>query len=305
MKKLLLSILFAISVNSVFAQAIETKNPYVENPEPSSIYGTTKIEAVVLVENYTFVVMSYRTGRYDGGWLALSNNTYLYTQGKQFSSRIIGWKVVDNITWESFSDKELNFDERYSVNPNELYTFLLTFDRVPAGIETISIEERVPSGDGFYWRGIHINNPISSSPSPAQSGQEDILTAYVTAAKHNGDDVSEWALNSRIKTVFYTVDGELYMANYAEAADTQSWGRVTNLQSQHFDESAENYEMDQFTFTWYYQNSYDSKSGTCQIVFTKIFKPQGITTHLKMVTESLDVTEYTGYMEGSLNLDRF
>ena len=52
-------------------------------------------------------------------------------------------------------------------------------------------------------------------------------------------------------------------------------------------------------------NSYDSKKGTCKVQFLKIYKPQGIVSKLKLITETLDVTEFIGYMEGSIDFSNY
>ena len=38
---------------------------------------------------------------------------------------------------------------------------------------------------------------------------------------------------------------------------------------------------------------------------TKIYKPQGVAFTLKMVLPNLDILEYKGYMEGSLDFNNY
>lgn len=141
-------------------------------------------------------------------------------------------------------------------------------------------------------------------PMSAQE-QKEIARFYVTHASYNGNDITEWVVNKKVFTVFYTINDEPYMANVSDATDEQSWGKVWGFKNETKEETAKEYKVDIFYFNWNYSNSYDSKKGTCKVQFLKIYKPQGIVSKLKLITESLDVTEYTGYMEGSLNLSNY
>lgn len=135
--------------------------------------------------------------------------------------------------------------------------------------------------------------------------QKEIARFYVTHANHNGDDITEWAVNRKVFTVFYTIGDEHYIANVSETDDEQSWGKIWGFKNETRKESSTNYKADIFYFNWNYSNSYDSKNGTCKVQFLKIYKPQGIVSMLKLVTESLDVTEYIGYMDGSIDFSNF
>lgn len=141
-------------------------------------------------------------------------------------------------------------------------------------------------------------------PMSAQE-QKEIARFYVTHASYNGNDITEWVVNKKVFTVFYTINDKPYMANVSDATDEQSWGKVWGFKNETKEETAKEYKVDIFYFNWNYSNSYDSKKGTCKVQFLKIYKPQGIVSKLKLITESLDVTEYTGYMEGSLNLSNY
>lgn len=135
--------------------------------------------------------------------------------------------------------------------------------------------------------------------------QKEVAKFYVTHAINNGNDVTEWAIRDKIFTVFYYVGNDLYMANVSERSDTQSWGKVFGGHSENKKETSTEYATDTYYFNWNYTNSYDSKKGTCKVLFTKIYKPQGVVSKLKLITESLDVTEYIGYMEGSIDFSNY
>ena len=55
--------------------------------------------------------------------------------------------------------------------------------------------------------------------------QKEIARFYVTHASHNGNDITEWAVNRKVFTVFYTINDEPYMANVSDVDDDQSWGK--------------------------------------------------------------------------------
>lgn len=135
--------------------------------------------------------------------------------------------------------------------------------------------------------------------------QKELARFYVTHATNNGQDITEWSANSKMFTVFYTIGDELYMANVSENSDEQSWGKIWGFENKTKEESSTEYKADIFYFNWNYSNSYDAKRGTCKVQFLKIYKPQGVVSVLKLITESLDVTEYTGYMDGSIDFSNF
>lgn len=135
--------------------------------------------------------------------------------------------------------------------------------------------------------------------------QKEVARFYITHASHNGQDITEWAISRKTYTVFYTIEDEPYIANVSGVNDEQSWGRIWGLKNETREETSTNYKADIFYFNWNYSNSYDSKNGTCKVQFFKIYKPQGIVSMLKLVTESLDVTEYIGYMDGSIDFSNF
>lgn len=133
--------------------------------------------------------------------------------------------------------------------------------------------------------------------------QKEVARFYVTNATTNGVDITEDVLDGGAFTVFYEIGNITYMANCFANNNSQSYGRIYNMQYTNNPETATEYESDVFRFAWNYSNTYDSKSGTCQCELTKIYKPQGVVSVLRMITESLDVIEYTGYLDGSLNMN--
>lgn len=135
--------------------------------------------------------------------------------------------------------------------------------------------------------------------------QKEVARFYITHASRNGQDITEWAISRKIYTVFYTIGDEPYIANVSEVDDEQSWGKLWGFKNETREETSTQYKTDIFYFNWNYSNSYDSKNGTCKVQFLKIYKPQGVVSMLKLITESLDVTEYIGYMDGSIDFSKF
>lgn len=135
--------------------------------------------------------------------------------------------------------------------------------------------------------------------------QKEIARFHVTHATNNGNDITEWAVEKKLFTVFYTIENEPYIANVSGFDGEQSWGRIWGFKNETKKETSTNYKTDIFHFNWNYSNSYDSKNGTCKVQFLKIYKPQGVVSMLKLVTESLDVIEYMGYMDGSIDFSNF
>ena len=136
--------------------------------------------------------------------------------------------------------------------------------------------------------------------------QRTLAKFIITYASLNKVDVTESYTNSGGYIVFYTTDdGGLYMANVMSNRGTQSYGRLYVSGTKELGETEENYKVDIFNFRWHYLNDYNRSSGTASIRLEKVYKPQGIAFSCTMITESLDVNVYKGYMEGSLDFSNY
>lgn len=136
--------------------------------------------------------------------------------------------------------------------------------------------------------------------------QETVAKFIISDASSNGYDTTETYLEAGGYLVLYTLsDGNLYMANVMSKKGTQSFGRLYAAEHNKIKETEENYEADIFYYKWRYINSYDSKKGTATVELIKIYKPQGVTFTIKIIPENLDVLIYKGYMEGTLNLNKY
>jgi hypothetical protein len=141
----------------------------------------------------------------------------------------------------------------------------------------------------------------------AQNNNQETLSKFIiTDASDNGNDITETILEQNGYLVFYTdAEKNLFMANVWQKNDTQSFGRLYNTEHKKLKETYENFEADIFYFRWRYINSYDTKKGTATVELIKIYKPQGVTFKIKIVPENLDVLVYKGYMEGTLDLNKY
>lgn len=91
-----------------------------------------------------------------------STKRSLAAKNSSISYRIKDWGVYNS------EAESLKFNERYSVKADRKYTFYMIFDELPAGIENITIRENAGANE-FYWKGIHINNPVNRPSSKEQS----------------------------------------------------------------------------------------------------------------------------------------
>jgi hypothetical protein len=138
------------------------------------------------------------------------------------------------------------------------------------------------------------------------SQQKTLAKFIITDASLNKNDVTETYLDAGGYIVFYTNDeGNLYMANVMSERDTQSFGRLYSSEHSELKETYDKYEADIFYFNWSYKNDYDSKRGTAKVKLVKIYKPQGIIFSCIIIPENLDILEYKGYMEGSVDFSKF
>lgn len=286
-----------------------TEYPVVDKQYVSSI-ATPKIKKVFIAPEGTLIHFEYIVpSNVTGPWLSMSSNTIMKTRLSTKKYRILDWGYVD----ENGNHNQMNFDEKYTVKTGVNYVFYMGFEALTSPTTNISIYE--DGYNGFYWEGIHLNDQqsvdyvycdsVSVDSSAVSSDEQQLLAKFiVTNAKYNGQDITQQIVNQGgAYTVIYSVGEETYMANYMEKQESQSWGKIYDLTSNKTEETSTSYEMDVFKFSWNYQNSYDSETGTCKCTLTKIYKPQGVVSVLKMVTEKLDVIEYTGYLDGSVDID--
>ena len=144
--------------------------------------------------------------------------------------------------------------------------------------------------------------------SIGQDRQEETFAKFIiTDASRNGADITPHLLDAEAYSVFYSYENDdgLYMANVWPKKNSQSYGPMYSFTIEEEKHTYEDYQADYFFFNWRYINDYDKKKGTAKVSVIKIYKPQGVVYIMKMVTETLDIIVYKGYLEGSLNFSTF
>ncbi len=136
--------------------------------------------------------------------------------------------------------------------------------------------------------------------------QKTLAKFIITESTLNGNDNTQFDIDRGGYFVFYENEyKKLCFANYAKNWDQQSYGELHNFESETLPETETTYKAHIFKYRWKYYNSYDTKTGYATIRMTKIYKPQGVVFTLKMILPNLDILEYTGYMEGSLDFNNY
>jgi len=140
----------------------------------------------------------------------------------------------------------------------------------------------------------------------AQSNDiEEIQRFIISDVRYNKVDVTEKYLSEKAYMVLYRLKGkdEVYLANVWPKTGSQSYGNIFDLKQTSNEATADSYKNETLTFKWSYQNDFDNKQGTATIKLGLVYKPTGIAFLLTMITDALDVTQYKGYVSGSLNLN--
>lgn len=128
----------------------------------------------------------------------------------------------------------------------------------------------------------------------------------VTESKYNGVDNSEFDLDREGFLSFMELDdsGKVHLVNASAVYDDFSHGPISKIEHTKSVETGDEYGSDSFNFKWNYSNSYDDEMGYATVRFTRIFKPQGTIFQMRMILPNLDLIEYSGYLEGTVNFDR-
>lgn len=133
---------------------------------------------------------------------------------------------------------------------------------------------------------------------------EEIQQFIISDVRYNKADVTPIYLDAKAYISLYRVKDEetIYMANVWPAKRSQSYGYIYDLKQTSVDATDDTYKNETLTFKWSYKNDFDNKQGTATIKLGLVYKPTGIAFLMTMITEDLNVTEFKGYVSGSLNL---
>lgn len=134
--------------------------PYVEVPN-NSLWGNTNILSVDFINDKTVVIFEYITAPYvKDGWVSLSSSTEIIANNKTYKNKILNWAIIEG-EFENIS--ALEFNEKYTIEPNTVYTFSMVFSLLPKDISVIDIIEDADSESAFNWKGIYLVSKKGSS----------------------------------------------------------------------------------------------------------------------------------------------
>jgi hypothetical protein len=139
--------------------------------------------------------------------------------------------------------------------------------------------------------------------------QKTISKLIISDATENGKDITEYILDQQAYLAFYTVDDtdkeNLCMANVWAKNNSNSYGRVFDKNYHKSEATSSEFEIHIMSFKWSYQNTYDDKRGTANVELLIIHKPIGKAFIITIIPENLDVLQYKGYIDGSLDLNKY
>lgn len=140
-------------------------------------------------------------------------------------------------------------------------------------------------------------------PIFAFAQQKTLAKFIITDAKINKNDATDMYVKAGGYIVFYEKNDTYYMANVLK--NSQSYGKIQMIDYEELEETEYDYKEDIYYLRWSYANDYDSKRGSANIKLVKIYKPQGVAFECTIIAEDLDILEYKGFLEGSLDFSRF
>lgn len=118
-----------------------------------------------------------------------------------------------------------------------------------------------------------------------------IKNAYI-----KGQDYSEYYRDAGAYLILYDKDDAACMAIVMSKKNSQSYGTVTDMDVQHYDETPYSYERDVLKFTWNYQNSYDNNKGEAMCRLDVTYKGNEVLFVYEHVLPNGDISRYTGSM---------
>lgn len=102
------------------------------------------------------------------------------------------------------------------------------------------------------------------------SQNQDQAMFMIKKAYVNGQDYSEFYRDSGSYLSLYGEEGVPCMSIVLPKQKSQSYGKVTDMDVQHYNATPYSYERDVLKYTWHFQNSYDDNKGeaTCRLDVT-------------------------------------
>ena len=165
-----LLILTILSILSIRVVAQTTFSPYVSYSNNKGI-----IDKVELNDRETIVTLKYPRQKgwlNSGSWIRIDVGTFLIIDGSYAYDHLklknrffdINFDLLKTLPgWSGINGlgNGLNLGEKYDVHKGKQDYFYIDmyFDRIPKGVESITIKEIPIDGGGFIWGGIKIKNP--------------------------------------------------------------------------------------------------------------------------------------------------
>ena len=165
-----LLILTILSILSIRVVAQITFSPYVSYSNNKGI-----IDTVELNDRETIVTLKYPRQKgwlNSGSWIRIDVGTFLIIDGSYAYDHLklknrffdINFDLLKTLPgWSGINGlgNGLNLGEKYDVHKGKQDYFYIDmyFDRIPKGVESITIKEIPIDGGGFIWGGIKIKNP--------------------------------------------------------------------------------------------------------------------------------------------------
>ena len=165
LKSLLLAFVFLFISTNMYSQKA-TSNPDVDNDSSSetSIMPITSVITGLGDEKITLVIFQYATTLFKP-WIRLDSKTFLTTDKSSTKLQILDWGTITDDEDDRFAS--LDFDEQYFIKSRIRYDLFMVFPAIPETATLLNIQESVTNG--FYWRGIHINNKTTEDLSKGSS----------------------------------------------------------------------------------------------------------------------------------------
>jgi hypothetical protein len=135
--------------------------------------------------------------------------------------------------------------------------------------------------------------------------QDESFKMIILDAKANGNNISDWYLErGQFLKMYSNGEGQVSFANASPSNNEQSYGEIFGFESEDTPETDSTYQGKDLYFSWKYKNTYNNDEGTAKVKIVLVFKPQGVVFHCNMMLENLDIYEYTGYLEGTLDTSK-
>ena len=161
LKLLFFALSFLLISTNIYSQKA-TPNPTVDNDcsSETSILPITSVITGLSDEKFTLVTFRYATTLFKP-WISLDSKTFLTTNMSNARLQIIDWGMITEEEDDMFSS--LSFDEQYFIKSRVSYDLYMVFPAIPETATLLTVQESITNG--FYWRGIHINNTTTEDIS--------------------------------------------------------------------------------------------------------------------------------------------